>query len=163
MMVWRLVLSSWTFPGPLRLFSIRNLLRNFELWWFINNIWTGFVPSCLVKPCVLAEMVSAVDLVVVRCVPRGAVFGRIFFLVYVNFVTDGIVSSYSAFAGYCKPYLQHQHHSPPASGAMEIHWRNLYTVHSVASSWNFALNSAKCDVMRFSRFLRLGVLGGGFS
>ena len=67
-------------------------------------------------------------------VPQGSVLGPILFLVYVNFLTNGIVSKHGAFADDYEIYLQHRRDA--TREGMNTLQGNLNRLDLVASSWN---------------------------
>ena len=77
-------------------------------------------------------------------VPQGAVLGQILFLVYINFLTNGIDSKYGAFADDYKIYLQY--HRANSMEGMNVLQGDLNQLALVASSWNLPLNKKKCVV-----------------
>jgi hypothetical protein len=91
-------------------------------------------------------------------VPQGSVLGPILFLVYINSVTSGVVSSFKAFADDYKLYLRFPCRDTSAIlQGMDTLQGDIDTVSSVARSWNLCLNPQKCVVMRFHR----GVINWG--
>jgi hypothetical protein len=84
-------------------------------------------------------------------VPQGSVLGPVLFLVYVNHVTGGVLSSFKAFADDYKLYLRYKRDRVSALSGVSALQRDLDVVCSVAASWNLRLNADKCVVMRFSR------------
>ena len=80
---------------------------------------------------------------------QGSVLEPVLFLVYVNFLTNGIGSNDEAFAGDYKIYLQHPRNATREE--MNTLQGDLNRLDLVASSWNFSLNRNKCVIKQFSR------------
>jgi hypothetical protein len=95
-------------------------------------------------------------------VPQGSVLGPVLFLVYVNCLTDGLVSNFGAFADDYKIYMHYSRREVLEETGMACLQSDLDRVYTVSSSWNLSLNPDKCVVLRFSRrFVGLAELGGG--
>ena len=82
-------------------------------------------------------------------VPQGSVLGPLLFLVYVNFVMDGVVSRWVAFADDFKVWIG----SDGRDGALdwEVLQADLDRIHRVSGSWQLKLNTGKCVSMHFGR------------
>jgi hypothetical protein len=88
---------------------------------------------------------------VVSGVPQGSVLGPVLFLIYVNHITDGVLSSFKAFADDYKLYLRYKRVRESAVAGVSRLQADLDRVSSAAASWNLRLNPEKCVVLRFSR------------
>jgi len=84
-------------------------------------------------------------------VPQGSVLGPILFLVYANFLTNGLKSKFVAFADDFKIYLHYGQQEVMGPSGMASLQEDLDKFYNVASSWNLSLNPSKCVVMRFTR------------
>jgi hypothetical protein len=107
----------------------------------------GFLDSRIM--CVGVDRVNSEPRDVKSGVPQGSVLGPILFLIYVNFLTDSLVSEFGAFADDFKIYLSFHHHD--VVGGMSSLQEDLDRVYRTASSWNLSLNPNKCVVLRFRR------------
>ena len=78
-----------------------------------------------------------------------------------NFLTNGMVSMYGAFADNYRIFLQY--HQCDSLEGMNGLQGELNQLSLVASSWNLSLDKKKCVVMRFSRhFASWGTIGDCF-
>ena len=88
--------------------------------------------------CVRVSRVSSGFRDVSNCVPQGSVLEPIPFLVYVNFLTNGMVSKYGAYVDDYKIYLQY--HKSDSLEGMNALQGDLNQLSLVGSSWNLSLN-----------------------
>ena len=88
---------------------------------------------------------------VVSGVPQGSVLGPVLFLIYVNHITNGVLSSFKSFADDYKLYLRYRRVKESAVAGVSCLQSDLDRVSAVAASWNLRLNADKCVVLRFAR------------
>jgi hypothetical protein len=117
----------------------------------VSGVLLGWIGDFLASRtmCVGVDKVNSEPRDVLSGVPQGSVLGPILFLIYVNFLTDGLVSKFGAFADDFKIYLSFQRCD--VVGGMSALQRDLDSVFQTASSWNLSLNPSKCVVFRFRR------------
>ena len=82
-------------------------------------------------------------------VPQGSVLGPLLFLIYVNFVMNGISSSWVAFADDFKVWIGTDGRN--GGGEREVLQADLDHIQRVSSSWQLRLNTRKCVGMHFGR------------
>jgi hypothetical protein len=99
--------------------------------------------------CVGVNKVNSDPRDVLSGVPQGSVLGPVLFLVYVNFLTNGISSEFVAFADDYKIYLSFQRLE--AAAGVSLLQADLDRISQAANSWNLSLNPGKCVVLRFRR------------
>ena len=126
------------------------ILRKIEELGFCDQVvgWTrGFLSSRGMFVSVGGGSSSVVD--VLSGVPQGSVLGPLLFLVYVNYLMEGVSSRWYAYADDFKLYVR----TGKKGGCATELQRDLDIITGRSRSWNLALNASKCVVVRF------GVMG----
>ena len=85
-------------------------------------------------------------------VPQGSVLGPILFLIFINFVPNGVHSRFMIFADDLKIFLSVQKSSISSILTdLNIAQQDINHVVSTAQSWGLSLNTSKSAVIRFQR------------
>ena len=84
-------------------------------------------------------------------VPQGSVIGPLLFLIYINFVTDGLGSKFCFFADDLKLYLADCYMSSPLGDAHSVLQEDIDLLYARSSSWGLSFSVYKCARLHFHR------------
>ena len=103
---------------------------------------------------VSVDGVCSSDRLIKSGVPQGTVLGPVLFLIYINFVAEGVSCEWRAFADdfkLFKPYMPISNLENDFTVNATSIQQDLNAVKTVGVSWKLQLNIAKCTSMRFGR------------
>ena len=112
----------------------------------LNWIW-GFL--CGRNMSVSVDGLSSSVRGVSSGVPQGSVLGPVLFLVYINYLTDGLISKHGVFADDYEIYLYYSRNG--VHDGMLTFQTDLNRLSAVANSWNLFLSNGKYVIVIFSR------------
>ena len=84
-------------------------------------------------------------------VPQGSVIGPLLFLIYINFVTDGLASKFCFFADNPKLYLADCYCSGSRVDAHSVLQDDIDLLFARSSSWGLSFSVNKCARLHFHR------------